>query len=378
MYKSLQTLLKQVSYNPESDVLIHVGDFLAKGPHAGSMAALNFMASNNITGVRGNHDQKIIEWGSWISWIRSSPEGQKWLDAINKKASELHEHGKNVKKWVNKEIKKAKWNPSKDSKWWARVPKGWDIFSDHYYIARDMTPAQFDYLANLPLKLYVPHVHTHIIHAGLLPSDPRRKFYDASQPLARVPGSGRIMRGKIDNNTVKKLREVQDLAVSLHVKQNTEPWVNLNMRSVDGSTVTRDSKEGKPWSKLWKRDNSHCVGYNNELVPADAKPKHALPCYPSSVIYGHAASRGLDIKRWSFGMDSGCVYGRKLTAMIIGPSAHFTETTVQDANEYYDEEDIFDIEDEDESESEKNMMARSLVPFGDDGKARIVKVKCNV
>lgn len=32
-----------------------------------------------------------------------------------------------------------------------------------------------------------------------------------------------------------------------------------------------------------------------------------LPCLPMSVIYGHAAARGLDVKRWSFGLDTGCV-----------------------------------------------------------------------
>jgi hypothetical protein len=337
------------------------------------MATLEFMVSNNITGVRGNHDQKVIEWRGWMDWIHSLPGGQKWLYAINKKASELRARGKDAEKWANSEIKKARRNPSDDSKWWKRVPKDWDIFSDHYYIAKDMTPAQFKYLVDLPLKLYVPHVHTHIIHAGLLPSDPRRKFYDSSQPLARMPHSPRHISRDRYNQTTKRMREEQDLAVSLRVKQNTDPWVNINMRSVDGSTVSRDSSVGEPWSKLWKRDNSHCVGYDFEMVPGDEPPKHALPCYPSSVIYGHAASRGLDIKRWSFGMDSGCVYGRHLSAMIFAPSATFEGARVQDAYEYYDEHDIFEIEDEDGTQINK---ARSVVPFGDHGKARIVRVRC--
>lgn len=39
----------------------------------------------------------------------------------------------------------------------------------------------------------------------------------------------------------------------------------------------------------------------------DANRLKKLPCYPSTVVYGHAAARGLDIKRWSKGLDSGCV-----------------------------------------------------------------------
>jgi hypothetical protein len=50
---------------------------------------------------------------------------------------------------------------------------------------------------------------------------------------------------------------------------------------------------------------SRCDGFNQDLA---AKPKDdLLPCYPSSVIYGHTASRGLVVNRWSFGIDTGCV-----------------------------------------------------------------------
>jgi len=46
-----------------------------------------------------------------------------------------------------------------------------------------------------------------------------------------------------------------------------------------------------------------CVGFKADLG-ALAK---GLPCMPASVVYGHVASRGLDINRWSFGLDTGCV-----------------------------------------------------------------------
>lgn len=61
--------------------------------------------------------------------------------------------------------------------------------------------------------------------------------------------------------------------------------------------------------------------------------EEALRCSPVTVIYGHAAGRGLDIKPFSKGIDTGCVvsadhrdvkpyidnqYGKKLTALILG------------------------------------------------------------
>ncbi|KAL4258486.1 hypothetical protein AB1N83_010178, partial [Pleurotus pulmonarius] len=54
MNNSLSSLLDGLDYHPGSDVLIHVGDIIAKGPHEGSMAVLSYMASHNITGIRGN------------------------------------------------------------------------------------------------------------------------------------------------------------------------------------------------------------------------------------------------------------------------------------------------------------------------------------
>lgn len=38
----------------------------------------------------------------------------------------------------------------------------------------------------------------------------------------------------------------------------------------------------------------------------------------TTVIYGHDAATSLNIQRYTKGLDSGCVYGRKLTALVIG------------------------------------------------------------
>lgn len=38
----------------------------------------------------------------------------------------------------------------------------------------------------------------------------------------------------------------------------------------------------------------------------------------SLFLQGHAAGRGLDINPFSFGLDSGCVYSHRLTALVLG------------------------------------------------------------
>jgi len=323
IYKTValpRNLLHDLDYSSTKDVFIHVGDILTTGPHKGSLTLLAYLTSNNITGVRGNNDQKVIEWRGWLDWIASLPGGKDWLDRLEKIAPDKTVKWK-PRKWMREQRNAA---PKSDKKWWKLIPHDWVLFSDHYKVARDMSAAEFQYLLDLPLRLYVPSAHVLIVHAGLLPSDPEYPFYDKRQPLARVPiiEDTDIDASKWNKTSqkVEKLRNLQELSLLTQIPQNMDPWVVLNMRRIKKhGKVSRGNRAGTPWSDLWKRDMNSCVGYDNELVydaiDEDGKEisgikkdrKHALPCYPSTVVYGHAAARGLDRKRWSIGLDSGCV-----------------------------------------------------------------------
>ena len=266
------------------------------------MAILSYMASNNITGVRGNNDQKVVEWRGWLDWIASLPGGKDWLDRIDHHSPSDELDKDELIDWIERQRNAA---PTNDKKWWKRIPDGWILFSDHYKIARDMSASQFQYLLDLPLRLYIPSAHVFIVHAGLLPSNPEYSYHNHRQPLARVPKSE---GADVD---VETLRNLQELSILKRVPQNLISWVVLNMRSVkkNGKISKRTRGRGMtPWSDLWNHDMNRCIGYDYD---ADGKEvsasKRALPCYPSTVVYGHAAGRGLDLKRWSIGLDSGCV-----------------------------------------------------------------------
>ncbi|KAF8806977.1 Metallo-dependent phosphatase [Phlegmacium glaucopus] len=376
MMKPLENLLHDLDYSSTRDVFIHVGDIVTKGPHKDSMTLLTYLASNNITGVRGNNDQKVVEWRGWLNWIASLSGGEGWLKRFEKIAPQVGTDKRKLIEWMEEQRNAA---PKNEKKWWNLIPHKWVLFSDHYRVARDMSAAEFQYLLDLPLRLYVPSAHVFIVHAGLLPSDPRYPSYDARrQPLARVPVlEGTDLDASKPNKTskkVEKLRNLQEIAVLTQIPQNLIPWVLLNMKGVKkNGKISKKTNVGTPWSDLWKQEMDSCVGYDTELVDdavnGDDKEisgsKQALPCYPSTVVYGHAAARGLDLKRWTIGLDSGCAHGRKLSALVIGGTEDKPRRNVDDYAAI-----------ENHGDNSSAMKQSPSFPFSDHARARIRTVKC--
>ena len=232
---SSRGLLDKVSYDHRSDVLVHTGDIITRGSHQGSMAILDFMANYNVTGVRGNHDQKVIEWKCWLDWFFTLSGAAEWLAGLELAWLEDHQKGHELEGWVNSRRQASR---GKDYIWWKHIPEDWIPFSDHYYIAQDLTEEQYAYLTSLPLKIYIPSAHTFIIHAGLLPYDVRYHYDHKRQPLVHVPHIRSL--GSSHNRKTETLRNAQELEILSQVPQNTQPWVNLNMRSVlDDKSISK-------------------------------------------------------------------------------------------------------------------------------------------
>ncbi|KAI0051404.1 hypothetical protein FA95DRAFT_1554486, partial [Auriscalpium vulgare] len=294
------------------------------------------MAAHNISGVRGKHDQRVLDWRIWIEWVEplANGAGALWLNEVERAWAEAQT---DEESWVAEQRRVDDWQ----TPWWERVPEGWQMLSDHYRIARSLTQAQFEYLRALPLVLHLPAQHSFLVHAGLLPYDPTHSRASEEQPLAHQPvsyGSSPAHAGNLRPRTAVTQRTAQELSILSDVPQNTDPWTVLNMRNVLRSQrITPKTHWGTAWAELWNSMMSECRGL--DYVGDDG-----FPCEPTTIVFGHAAARGLDVKRWTVGLDSGCAYGRRLSALVLGG---------------------------------EGAGAGRTIPFGDRGRARIVDVKCH-
>ncbi|KAI0775292.1 hypothetical protein BD413DRAFT_603240 [Trametes elegans] len=256
----------------------------------------------------------------------------------------------------------------------------------------------------------------------------------AQRSPAPSPQSQDVLRtqsgpfGNITEDDVEELRAAQERAVLQDVPPNRDPWVVLNMRGVrKGGKVTRRGDKGRPWAKIWNGQMKRCGGFKHARAGLDDDAEEyaygddahwsvsrgrgkdddgngnedndgesPLPCYPSTVVYGHAASRDLDVKRWTVGLDTGCLYGRRLTSLVLtrkhshSHAALPTRTSPAEdgfADEAADEDESSD-EEEDELDDDDGDDARGTrerktwrrhIKFGDKGSrldARLVSIKC--
>jgi hypothetical protein len=192
----LEALLDRVAF-ASGDRLVFVGDLLARGPD--SLGVLDVVRRTGAIVVRGNHEQKLLDWRERrIAWM----------------------HGKA-----------------------AKGPRG-ALGKMHKDLAMALRPVDWTLLTTSPVSLDLPEHALRVVHAGVMPGVP----FEAQKP-----------------ETMMRLR-----------------------------TVRAAGARGER-SVLW---GSRYQG-------------------PPHVVFGHNAAPGLQLHPWATGLDTGCVYGGRLTAMVL-------------------------------------------------------------
>lgn len=102
--------------------------------------------------------------------------------------------------------------------------------------------------------------------------------------------------------------------------EQQDPTAVMSMRSIDLGTHVPSkrskSKGSVHWIKLWnKYQRSLPAGWTN--FPSNDPETLKANESQLTVIYGHDSKRGLQLEQYSKGIDTGCVRGGKLTALVL-------------------------------------------------------------
>lgn len=265
----LMSLLEKVGFDEQHDHLVLVGDVISKGPD--SVGVLDELIRLKASTVRGNHEDRVL-----IA----------------------------ARSFLSTDVPLSAAATSKGS-------------AKDDALLRQLKPHHLQYLRATPMLLRIP-------------------------ALPRAPPNLTQIESLISEDIlVVHAGLVPGVPIS-----RQDPYFVMNMRSIHAEThvpsATRATKGGatKPWFDVWGWFNDRVYNgkllvkfdiFEDEQLPtivvprpwyqnlwnnAFSPPVRAGPS-PLVVVYGHDSKAGLQIKRWSKGLDTACVSGGELTALVL-------------------------------------------------------------
>ncbi|ETS74041.1 hypothetical protein PFICI_13907 [Pestalotiopsis fici W106-1] len=290
--KELKALLAKVEYSKErGDHVIFTGDLINKGPDSSGVVQLAM--DIDASGVRGNHEDRIL-----LAYTNANSRNVIGASGSGGKISDL------------KGITSGEDDMDEPS-----LAGQSGSQSAELQVARALTQEQRNWLADLPVILKVGPIGGYgnvvVVHAGLVPDvtlenqDPwavmhmRTLLYPAEQVRRQ-----RIKKVLEDyaSEQAKKHVNVPDEEVDKELQISQQRGDAASDHDVSLPTEGRD---GKSWSEAWNESQSKIASESDR----------------TTVVYGHDAKKGLSLQKFSYGLDSGCVKGGQLTAMVFEPQS---------------------------------------------------------
>jgi hypothetical protein len=297
--EELLHLLKKVNYDPSLDHLIATGDTINKGPH--SAGVLDHLIHLNATTVLGNHEDRLIHTAN--SAFNTLPTTEASMQALQDPDSLI-----DLSSASRRDARTLKSLRARHLRYIQHMP----------LILRIRPLPQ----ALKPNKKHNSPIAEEIlvVHAGLVPALPLEKqdsyFVTNMRSMhtkSHVPSAERAGKGK-------KVRHNKPW-------RNIWNWYNDRLYRHKPTKGFRKSDTQESVPAAGRRDvGSYSENIGNFFASAEdtvrqyvSRPKHHDEQHdkPQVVVYGHDAKSGLRIKRWSKGMDSGCVGGGQLSALVL-------------------------------------------------------------
>ena len=298
----LKVLLERINFgNTDGDHLIFVGDLINKGPDSAGVVqlAMNLGASC----VRGNNEDRVLLiYQACKVKLALEAASQKGMVSVDVKPSDI-------------------------------LASNCGIESDRV-TAASLSREQLEWLSSLPLVLNIgPLIGAQsppwnsgsvvVVHAGLVPMLPLEK----QDPWAMMNMRSLCYLSEGDQ---EEIRMALIKAARDRIRGRPPHWPKTDEDadaeiarfrssrnigehgSIPDNWLPVEGVMGRPWRDKWNR-------WQHSLPPSQR----------TTVIYGHDALAGLQVDavghvgdslngtRYAFGLDSGCVYGRQLTVLVI-------------------------------------------------------------
>jgi hypothetical protein len=297
----LLKLLDKVNYDSGKDHLIATGDTINKGPH--SAGVLDHLIHLNATTVRGNHEDRLIHTAKTVfDTFALSPEDSlppiQDTESLVDITSASHRDAKTLKSLRARHLRYIQHMP--------------------LILRIRALPQAAKPTTSSTSPIAEPIV---VVHAGLVPALPLEKqdpYYVTNMrslhPKSHVPSADRAGKGgkKVGRHN-KPWRNIWNWYNDRLFRHKSTKGFRKFDTPAPGTVVTAEKRD------LYA-DGQNFVGHllgSVEEYAGHSKKGHEHEDKPQVVVYGHDAKSGLRIKRWSKGMDSACVGGGRLSALVL-------------------------------------------------------------
>ncbi|KAK4073534.1 uncharacterized protein Triagg1_5360 [Trichoderma aggressivum f. europaeum] len=306
----LEKLLNKVGFDGARDHLIAAGDMINKGPD--SPGVVSRLMRLNASAVRGNHEDRIL---LSLAEAESQTGVSKGLSSAD---AESH-RGE----------------------------------AEFLATGRKLSKEHVRWLAELPIILAVEPLRMYVAHAGLVPGvrpelqDPWAVMNMRTLIYPREDMRKKDLKKKSETKRDSSANDNNNNdSTSDEAPQSPPPTDNNNNNNSNNNTESeKEAEEEEQGETLESIAQKDAYTDREVAIPVEGRDgekwanawnrfqKRLKKSHRYTVVYGHDAKRGFRQERYTFGLDSGCVRGGALTALLVegkeGGKGGFTHTVMQ-------------------------------------------------